>query len=320
MEVRSRPWVVADVAASALGPSPLEPLRPSQHLVTLRSVADDAEPDETLDVIWEIEPGARVLERAGFPIPDHLDHPKRFAAFLDAVRWGSVSAANPRQLLAPFQSGIQIEGYQLEPLARAIEMPRVSLLIADDVGLGKTIEAGLIVKELLLRYRARRILVVTPADLTNQWHDEMRDRFGLEFRVVDAALTKSLRRERGIHAHPWNHFPRLITSIDYLKQERVLRRLRETLPGPGEPELPRRWDLLIVDEAHNVAPAGGGRYAAPSQRTRTIVTSLSTSSTGSSSRPRPTTATTRASRRCSSCSTRSASPAACAPPRSSGAR
>jgi superfamily II DNA or RNA helicase len=268
--VRTRAWVVADVEMSGLAAPALDPLRPSQSLITLRSVEDDAEPDETLQVVWEIEPGARVLERAGFPQPDHLDDPALFAAFLDAVRWGSISATNPGQLLAPFQSGITVEGYQLDPLARAIEMPRVALLIADDVGLGKTIEAGLIAKELLLRYRARRILIVAPADLTLQWRDEMQDRFGLEFRVVDSTLQRRLRRESGIHANAWTHFPRLITSVEYLRQERVLRRFRETLPAPGEPRLPRRWDLLIVDEAHNVAPAGGGRWARPSLRTQTI--------------------------------------------------
>ena len=270
VEVRARQWVVAEVDAGALNGSPFDPLKPRQHLVTLRCVDDDATPDESLQVIWEIEPGARSIEGGGFPSPDHLDDPADFDAFLDAVRWGSLSATNPQQLLAPFQSGIQIESYQLEPLARAIEMARVSLLIADDVGLGKTVEAGLIVKELLLRYRARRMLVVAPADLTLQWRDEMRDKFGLEFRIVDSGLVKELRRSQGLHANPWSHFPRLITSIDFLKQERVMRRFRDTLPGPGDPRFPRPWDLLIVDEAHNVAPSGKGKYIADSQRTRCI--------------------------------------------------
>ena len=161
-------------------------------------------------------------------------------------------------------------------------MPRVSLLIADDVGLGKTIEAGLVAQELLLRYRARRILIVTPADLQLQWRDEMRDKFGLEFRIVDRELVRQLRRARGIHVNPWTHFPRLITSIDYLKTETPLRRFRETLPGPDEPRYPRRYDLLIVDEAHNAAPSGRGRYATDSQRTRRSGSSCRTSSTGSS--------------------------------------
>ncbi len=67
------------------------------------------------------------------------------------VRWGAATNADVQVLQAPFRSGIAIEEYQLDPLVRALEMPRVNLLIADDVGLGKTIEAGLVVQELLLR-------------------------------------------------------------------------------------------------------------------------------------------------------------------------
>jgi hypothetical protein len=70
---------------------------------------------------------------------------------------------------------------------------------------------------------------------------------------------RELRRRRGIHVNPWSHFPRLITSIDFLKRERPLRLFRETLPAPGEPIYPRKYDLLIVDEAHNCAPSGRGQ-------------------------------------------------------------
>src|SRR5919197_2153550 len=247
VQVRERRWVVAEIEADELRGDPLEPAAEPQHLVTLRSVEDDAEPDESLQVVWEIEPGARVFERSALPQPDALDDPKRFDAFLDAVRWGSSSSADPKQLLAPFQSGVEIDWYQLDPLVRAIRMPRVSLLIADDVGLGKTIEAGLVAQELILRYRARRIVVVTPADLQRQWKEEMRDKFGLEFRIVDRELVRRLRRERGIHVNPWTHFPRLITSIDYLKREGPLRLFREILPGPRDPVFPRWFDLLIAD-------------------------------------------------------------------------
>ena len=267
MQVRERRWVVAEVEADELPADALEPSAQRQHLLTLRCVDDDAEPDESIQVVWEIEPGARAFERSALPSPTELDDPRRFDAFLDAVRWGATSNADPRHYLAPFQSGVEIDWYQLDPLVRAIRMPRVSLLIADDVGLGKTIEAGLVAQELILRYRARRILIVTPADLQRQWREEMRDKFGLEFRIVDRELVRRLRRERGIHVNPWTHFPRLITSIDYLKSETPLRRFRETLPGPDEPRYPRRYDLLIVDEAHNAAPSGRGRYATDSLRT-----------------------------------------------------
>jgi SNF2-related domain len=205
VQVRERRWVVADMQADELPSDPLQAATLRQHLLTLRCVDDDAEPDETLEVVWEIEPGARAFERSALPQPTALDDPKRFDAFLDAVRWGATSNADPRHYLAPFQSGVEIDWYQLDPLVRAIRMPRVSLLIADDVGLGKTIEAGLVAQELLLRYRARRILIITPADLQLQWRDEMRDKFGLEFRVVDErreTARSALRRASTRAARP----------------------------------------------------------------------------------------------------------------------
>ena len=175
-----------------------------------------------------------------------------------------------RNVQSPFRSGIDIEDYQLDPVVRAIQMPRVNLLIADDVGLGKTIETGLVAQELILRQRVRRILVVCPSSLQVQWRDQMRDKFGLDFRIVNSDLLRHLRRSRGLHVNPWTHYPRLITSIDFLKRDRPLRLMREVLPAEGEAIYPRRFDLLIVDEAHNIAPSAGGNYAVDSQRTAAI--------------------------------------------------
>src|SRR6266540_1079030 len=149
-------------------------------------------------------------------------------------------------------------------------MPRTNLLIADDVGFGKTIEAGLVVQELLLRHRARTVMVVCPASLCVKWRDEMAEKFGLEFRIVDAGLLRHLRRTRGPYANPWTHFPRLIASVDWLKRERPLRMLRDALPPV--PSYPRRFDLLIVDEVHGCAPSGRGRYATDSLRTKAVRT------------------------------------------------
>ncbi len=267
--VRGRMWVVGDVARD--GQAALDG-RPVQHLVSLVSVEDDATGEE-LEVIWEIEPGTTVVERAELPriAPEAIDAPAELDAFLDAVRWGAVTSADQRALQAPFRSGITIEDYQLEPVVRALRSPRTSLLIADDVGLGKTIEAGLVVQELLLRHRARTALVVCPAALQLQWRDEMREKFGLEFRVVDRTLLGQLRRTRGIGANPFAHFPRLIVSIDWLKGELGMRLLREALPPHAA--IPRRYDVLIVDEVHNCAPAGAaGRYARDTLRTQAIRT------------------------------------------------
>ena len=272
VSVRSRRWVVGEVSKSTLPPPPLEPVpTQAQHLISLLSVEDDALGEE-LQVVWEIEPGAQVIEKVALPEPTGFDPPERLDAFLDAVRWGAASTADVRNIQSPFRSGIDIEDYQLDPVVRAIQMPRVSLLVADDVGLGKTIESGLVALELIIRHRARRVLVVCPASLQVQWRDQMRDKFGLDFRIVDSDLMKELRRRRGIHVNPWSHFPRLITSIDFLKRERPMRLFKETLPAEGESIYPRRYDVLILDEAHNCAPSGRGKYATDSLRTGAIRT------------------------------------------------
>jgi superfamily II DNA or RNA helicase len=270
VSVRSRRWVVSDVQSGTLPPSSLGPVPSrSEHLVSLLSVEDDALGEE-LQVVWEIEPGALVIEKVSLPEPTGFDPPDRLDAFLDAVRWGAASTADVRNIQSPFRSGIDIEDYQLDPVVRAIQMPRVNLLIADDVGLGKTIESGLVALELIIRHRARRVMVVCPASLQVQWRDQMRDKFGLDFRIVDSELMRDLRRRRGIHVNPWSHFPRLITSLDFLKRERPLRLFKETLPAEGESIYPRRYDVLIVDEAHNCAPSGRGKYATDSLRTGAI--------------------------------------------------
>lgn len=270
VEVRKRQWVVAEVLRSGLPPDGLNggPAH-VQHLASLTSIEDDAL-GEQLQVVWEIEPGVRILERAGLPHPDGFDDPKRLDAFLHAVRWGAVTDADFQALQSPFRSGITIEDYQLDPVVRAIQMPRANLLVADDVGFGKTIEVGLVIQELLLRHRARTVLVVCPASLQVKWRDEMQEKFGLEFRIVDTTLLKELRRSRGIHVNPWTHFPRLITSIDWLKRDVPMRMMQDALPP--HPTYPRRFDILVVDEAHNVAPSGSAHYALDSLRTQAIRT------------------------------------------------
>ena len=264
--MRQRRYVVTDVRRglndTQLGERP-------QHLVSLASIEDDALGEE-LQVIWEIEPGARAFEKMELPEPKGFDHPADLEAFLDAVRWGAASIADTRQLQSPFRSGIEIESYQLDPVVRAIQMPRVNLLIADDVGLGKTIESGMVVLELMLRHRANRVVVVCPSSLQIKWRDEMLEKFGLDFAIVDSTLIKRLRRERGLYANPWTHFPRLITSMDYLKRGYPLRMFREAVAHDGARPGLRDFDILIVDEAHNAAPSGTGNFALDSQRTQAL--------------------------------------------------
>lgn len=265
VEVRRRRWVVADVQSSEVMPSK----GAVQHYVTLSSIDEDGLGEE-MSVIWQIEPGAHVIEKAGLPSITGFDDSDRLEAFLDAVRWGAATNADRGFLQAPFRSGVTIETFQLDPMVRAIDMARANLLIADDVGLGKTIEAGLVIQELLLRHRARTVFVVCPASLQDKWKMEMLEKFGLEFKVVDTEYIRQLRRDRGIHANPWTSFPRLIASMDWMKNGEALRMMREILPVHAS--YPRKFDILVVDEAHNVAPAGSAHYVLESQRTQLIRT------------------------------------------------
>ena len=105
---------------------------------------------------------------------------------------------------------MNVEAYQLEPLRRALGAPRTNLLLADDVGLGKTIEAGLVIQELFLRHRARTAVIVCPPSLALKWQDEMREKFGLEFTIVNSDLMAEVRRTHGLHANPFQLFPRVI--------------------------------------------------------------------------------------------------------------
>ena len=273
VRVRGQHWVVSDVSASMLPPDVLATRGGEGHtLVSLSNVEDHGLGDE-LDVIWEVEPGREILEVATLPelVPSaKADDPARLQSFLDAVRWGAVASADVRALQSPFRAGIKIEDYQLEPVTRAIRSPRVNLLVADDVGLGKTIEAGLVAQELVLRHRAKRIVIVCPADLTEKWQREMIEKFGMDFKIVDSEALRELRRSHGVRANPWRAWPRTIISLSWLRGDRAQRLLREVLPPGGVPEYPRTFGLLIVDEAHHCAPSAKGKYAVDSQQTKAV--------------------------------------------------
>jgi superfamily II DNA or RNA helicase len=255
VRVRGQQWVVSGISRSRQPDDELAATRvPGRTLVTLTSVSDD-DLGEELTVVWEVEPGREIVPATRLPqvTETNWDDPQVLGAFLDAVRWGTVASADARTLQAPFRSGIVIEEYQLEPVARALAMPRVNLLIADDVGLGKTIEAGLVVQEMLLRHRARRVIVVCPASLTLKWREEMAAKFGLGFQVLDAAQLRELRRSHGLEANPFGVYPRVIISLQWLRTPRVQRMLDEVLTN--DTRFPGFFDLLIVDEVHHCAPA-----------------------------------------------------------------
>jgi superfamily II DNA or RNA helicase len=255
VQVRSRRWLVEEVT----------PFDGASPIVRLACADDDAQGEE-LEVLWEYEPDRRILEEERW---DHLasrgfDDPRHFAAFLDTLRWNTVTATDPNLFQAPFRAGITIDAYQMEPLRKALQLPRVNLFIADDTGLGKTIEAGLIARELLLRKKAKTIVVAAPPSVLEQWKRELDERFGLVFEVLDRQYVAGVRRQRGFGVNPWRTHSRFLVSHNLLVDPTYADPMREWLGQllPGS--------LLILDEAHHAAPSSGGRYGIETKFTRAI--------------------------------------------------
>jgi superfamily II DNA or RNA helicase len=146
-------------------------------------------------------------------------------------------------------ANLELFAYQLEPATALLRGRARRLLIADEVGLGKTVQAGLAAAELLARGLVDRVLILAPAGLREQWVSELRFRFSLEFALLDMRGVQSRRARLPAHVNPWTTETRVVTSIDYVKRP-------ETLPAVLE----CRWDLVIVDEAHGSVT--GDRQAA----------------------------------------------------------
>ena len=257
VEVRSRRWLVEAVEDADTPPA--------SPRVSLACADDDAQ-GQTLEVYWDFEIDRRILEQEAWSAigARGFDPPRHFSAFLHTLRWNCVTATDPNLFQAPFRAGIKIDAYQMEPLRKALRMPRVHLFIADDTGLGKTIEAGLIARELLLRKKAKTIVAAAPASVLEQWKAEMEERFGLLFVILDRAYLTRVRQERGFGVNPWRTHSRFLVSHNLLIDPTYADPLREWLGDllPGS--------LLILDEAHHAAPSSGGRYGIETRFTRAI--------------------------------------------------
>ncbi len=255
VEVRSRRWLVEAVDAPT-----------GQTARVSLACADDDAQGQTLDVYWDFEIDRRILEQEAWSDlgKKRFDPPRHFSAYLHTLRWNCVTATDPNLFQSPFRAGIKIDAYQMEPLRKALRLARVNLFIADDTGLGKTIEAGLIARELLLRKKARTVVVAAPASVLEQWKAEMEERFGLLFVILDRAYLAQVRRERGFGVNPWRTHSRFLVSHNLLIDPAYADPMREWLGdlSPGS--------LLILDEAHHAAPSSGGRYGIETKFTRAI--------------------------------------------------
>lgn len=183
------------------------------------------------------------------PTVDQILHTAAAAKLLDALE--------DNLLLAPIQSSVVPLPHQLYALNRAMSRDRIRYLLADEVGLGKTIEAGLILRELKLRGMAKRILVVAPKGLVRQWQAEMRLHFGESFQFIEPAELSAFRQWRSDEENLWRLHDQVICSLDSVKPLEgrrgwSLEQLSTYNRERFENLISASWDLVIIDEAHRM--------------------------------------------------------------------
>ena len=228
VRVRGRRWTVSDVTRSIDGAA-----------LRLREIGQSA-------ALTLLTPFDRPLRIDADERPRAV-RPRRWLHELDRALlklhpFGSLHAAS--------RAPIRLLPYQLEPALAVVRDGATRLLVADGVGLGKTIQAGLLLLELADRHESFRAIVLTPAGLREQWRAELSDRCTLTSVLADAAWLKSTSAERPGHVNPWSLPGIYIASHDLVKRPEVLRPLEDVL-----------WDAVVIDEAH-AAPSGTDRRVA----------------------------------------------------------
>ena len=230
IRARGREWVVQS-----------ESQRDLLHLRPLGGSDDDI-----IVLIPELE--LQPVEPATFPWPLPEQAGNHAAALLlhDALR------LKLRAGCGPFRSfgniAVEPRGYQLVPLLMALRLTTVRLLIADDVGVGKTIEAGLIARELIDRGEVARLAVLCPPHLVEQWQSELETRFNLQAIALTSASAARIERNLPHGVSLFDHYPVVVVSLDYIKSERHREHFLAIAP-----------ECVIVDEAHTCASSGAGK-------------------------------------------------------------
>lgn len=227
------------------------------------------------------------IEMVATPITGGSDDKRTFLAEIEDIkeeRFEPISAVLPGDLTsqrlllrayqfdlihgsAPFlslhRSSVIPYNYQMVPLVLALEKPNVRMLIGDDVGLGKTIEAGLIISELMQRGKLKRIVILTPANLKFQWKDALDYFFHIKATIIDSFSRKEFEKELPAGANPWQYFQIVIASVDYAKSPDIKQQIQE-----------QHWDLLLVDEVHLCARPHSAVKASKQQKRYELVADL----------------------------------------------
>jgi len=231
VEARGREWVVL--------PSP------DDDILNVRPLSGSEADAQRIALALEVNP----VRPARFapPTPDRRDTQDGARLLADALRLSLRRGAGPFRSAAHL--GVEPRAYQLVPLMMALKLPVVRLLIADDVGIGKTIEAGLIVREMLDRGLIDRFSVLCPPHLVEQWVSELAEKFDIDAVAVTSARARSL--ERGLPAAQslFEAYPHTVVSLDYIKADSRRDEFARACPS-----------LVIIDEAHACIGGDRGRH------------------------------------------------------------
>ena len=199
-----------------------------------------------IDQIEALEEPIRVVDpKATTPVQDTSPFFRDTRLFLEALLRQTVPADT--RLSMGHLGAMDVLPYQLDPARLALQQPRQRILIADAVGLGKTIECGILLTEMIRRGRGRRILVLTVKSMMTQFQKELWARFSIPLVRLDSAGLQRVRTRIPSNHNPFHYFDKTIISIDTIKQDGEYRNHLEN----------GWWDIIVIDEAHNVAERSG---------------------------------------------------------------
>jgi superfamily II DNA or RNA helicase len=244
IQCRDAEWLVRNVKQTREGERLLEVVGVSPYLKEQEALFLEA-----------LEPDLKVLQPEDTElVGDGSDNYRDSLLFLEAHLRRTVPTGP--ELVIGHRAAMDVMDYQLVPAAKALAMPRQRLLIADAVGLGKTLECGILCSELIRRGRGRRLLVVTTKSMLGQFQGEFWNRFTIPLVRLDSLGIQRIREQLPTGQNPFHHFNKAIVSVDTLKNDRDYRTYLEHA----------HWDIIVIDECQNVAERGVG--AQRSQRSK----------------------------------------------------
>ena len=244
--IRDEEWMVKKIETNSLGNKAL-------HCVGVSTLVKDREAIFLTDLeeIQIVNPAEVKF------VPDHSPRFRKSLLYLES-QWRQ-KIPTDTNIHIGYKAAMDPMPYQLDPAKQALQRPRQRILIADTVGLGKTLEAGILMSELIARGKGKRILVVTVKSMMTQFQKEMWNRFTIPLVRLDSNRIQRIRASLPSNYNPFFYYDKTIVSIDTLKRDVEYRTHLENA----------YWDIIVIDEAQNVAERGDHR----AQRSRVTVLS-----------------------------------------------